>query len=491
VKKSLVDTRFLALDVLRLVLAFWVLYHHLAGTSFAFRTSHESGILEWISFALYKTGNFAPQAFFVISGFVISGYLNEKRDNFRKFSHFYWHFIRTRFLSLYPLYLLSLIAIFVNSNEDREYFLWQLFGLGAFNRNYCVLNCPSWSLSAEFFFYLLAPLLCVILDRMQLIQQKILFAGILVIQCGISIVIQLNSSLENAWYFLYHYPPYLFLSFMVGFVCFNIGFHNLFSKIRFTPTLRFLGLFAIWITYIIFFVKYPRFLTTATFTIIPATLSLLFVGMSVEDKRSSSVPDQLSIVVSKVGRATYPIYILQWTYIGALRLVFNVESIWLFNILFVIFSIPITFLFRRIDALFRSLFILNAKNRKKSITVSKLGFITIIIFFITAMYPNEYTSTNFAPNSKLATKIESISITTSPEETQMIDLTLAVSNSSESGVTATFCMIFMENLGSTMTKFEIKGLIPPRAQGTITRTLEITKDVKLSSNPERWNARCF
>lgn len=42
-----------------------------------------------------------------------------------------------------------------------------------------------------------------------------------------------------------------------------------------------------------------------------------------------------------------------------------------------------------------------------------------------------------------------------------------------------------------MTKFEIKGLIPPRAQGTIKRTLEITKNVKLSSNPERWLARCF
>lgn len=286
-------------------------------------------------------------------------------------------------------------------------------------------------------------------------------------------------------------PPYLLLSFVIGFISFNIGIHNLLSKIGMSSIIRFLALFAIWTSYIYIFVQSPRFLSTATFTIIPATLSLLFVGMSVEDKRSSAVPDKLAHIVSKVGRATYPIYILQWTYIGALRLVFNVESIWLFNILFLIFSIPITFLFLRIDALFRSLFLLNAKNRKKSLTLSKLGFLTMIIFFITAMYPNEYTSTNFAPNSKLATKIESISITTSPEETQMIDLTLAVSNSSESDVTATFCMIFMENLGSTMTKFEIKGLIPPRAQGTITRTLEITKDVKLSSNPERWNARCF
>jgi peptidoglycan/LPS O-acetylase OafA/YrhL len=490
VKKSLVDSRFLSLDVLRLVLAFWVLYHHLAGTSFAFRTSHETGILEWVSFALYKTGNFAPQAFFVVSGFVISGYLNEKRHHFRKFSHFYLYFLITRFLSLYPLYLISLLVVFVNSNEDRQYFLWQLFGLGAFNRNYCVLNCPSWSLSAEFFFYLLAPLFYVVLDRIKLFQQKILFAGILIVQCGVSIVIQLNSSSENAWYFLYHFPPYLFLSFLIGFIGFKIGFHNLLGKIRITSTLRFLALFVIWTSYIMFFLQYPRFLTAATFTIIPATLSLLFVGKPLENKFSSSVPSKFVFFVSKSARATYPIYILQWTYIGALRHIFNLETLWSFNIMFMVVSILITFTFLRIDDLFRS-FLSNAKIRKKTVTLLPLAIFVIIIFFTAASFPNKYTSTNFATKSMLDTEIKSISITQNSQETQKINLTLAVSNNTESEVLSSFCVLFMKDLESTMTKFEIEGLIPPRTRGTIDKSFEFTKKVKLSTAPDRWIARCF
>ena len=490
-KKNLVDTRFLALDALRLVLAFWVLYHHLAGTGFAFRTSHESGILEWISFALYKTGNFAPQAFFVISGFVISGYLREQKDNSRKFSHFYWNFLRTRFLTLYPLYLLSLIAIFVNSNEGQEYFLWQLFGLNAFNRNYCVLNCPAWSLSAEFFFYLLAPLLYALLDRIRLILQKILFVAIIAIQSWLSIAIQQNSSPENAWYFLYHFPPYLLLSFIIGFIGFNIGIHNLLSKMGMSSIIRFFALFAIWTSYIYLFVQYPRFLSAATFTIIPAAISLLFIGKSSESNRSTLLPSKFLFLVSKVARATYPIYILQWTYIGALRLIFNVETLWLFNLLFIIFAIPITFTGLKIDNFFRSLIDFNEKGSIKASRVPILGILAVVISLITTMFPNKYTATNFAPKSILVTEIKSISISEDPEENQRINFTIAVLNESKSNARTSFCMIFMKDFEATLTNFEIEGLIPPRARGTFERTLEITKDVKLSSNPERWIARCF
>lgn len=91
----------------------------------------------------------------------------------------------------------------------------------------------------------------------------------------------------------------------------------------------------------------------------------------------------------------------------------------------------------------------------------------------------------------LDTEIKSISITQNLQETQKINLTLAVSNNTESEVISSFCVLFMRDLESTMTKFEIKGLIPPRTRGTIEKSFEFTKKVKLSTAPDRWIARCF
>jgi hypothetical protein len=158
--------------------------------------------------------------------------------------------------------------------------------------------------------------------------------------------------------------------------------------------------------------------------------------------------------------------------------------------MFMVVSILITFTFLRIDDLFRS-FLSNAKIRKKTVTLLPLAIFVIIIFFTAASFPNKYTSTNFAPKSMLDAEIKSISITQNSQETQKINLTLAVSNNTESEVLSSFCVLFMKDLESTMTKFKIEGLIPPRTRGTIDKSFEFTTKVKLSTAPDRWIARCF
>jgi peptidoglycan/LPS O-acetylase OafA/YrhL len=201
----------------------------------------------------------AVQCFFMISGFYMALVLNEKYLGPGR----YWVFVQQRFLRLYPTYFILLvmillidgaislvghapyasiepwadhgqvlapgtIALLVAANlvvlgQDIVSLLYlntvtgqiALFHQGdnLLSAHWFILNRPSWSLSVEFFFYLLAPLL---VCRTVLVQAAVLLASV-ALRLWLAHV--LGHADGDAWTYAF-FPPNLgfFLAGSLGYV---------------------------------------------------------------------------------------------------------------------------------------------------------------------------------------------------------------------------------------------------------------------------------
>jgi len=157
---------------IRAVAAVFVVFFHF-GDSFV-------TIFPWFGFLrpLYKSGDMGVDLFFLLSGFILSlNYL----DKFREFSkRNYFQFLGARLARIYPVHLftLLLLTVFVLSARHLDLktnvahysgFTWvtNVFLIQVwpgFNRG-LTWNFPSWSISAEWFAYLLFPFLAIGITR--------------------------------------------------------------------------------------------------------------------------------------------------------------------------------------------------------------------------------------------------------------------------------------------------------------------------------------
>src|SRR4051794_6268075 len=148
-----------ALTSLRFFAALYVLMFHY--------TSIPGSIFEGQVVQLGYTG---VSFFFVLSGFILAH--NYHQVDFAKPGALYRYGL-ARVTRIYPVYLLSLLAgapfLFVSLGKTTpgvtttmaaSSLLVAPFGLQAwFPGTACSLNCPSWSISVEAFFYLMLPFL--------------------------------------------------------------------------------------------------------------------------------------------------------------------------------------------------------------------------------------------------------------------------------------------------------------------------------------------
>ena len=152
--RTTTPTRFVAIDSLRFIAAMGVVAHHYSG--FIDNPAIVSALARNYLFVDF---------FFAISGFVIFHTYADKLNGFAD----YIDFLKNRIARVYPLHLATLVifgflALTIwRAKVDRSFvdsaaFLPNLFLTHAWGAtNHTAFNYPSWSISAEWFAYLVFP----------------------------------------------------------------------------------------------------------------------------------------------------------------------------------------------------------------------------------------------------------------------------------------------------------------------------------------------
>ncbi|UKB84302.1 acyltransferase [Chryseobacterium sp. MEBOG06] len=105
---------------------------------------------------LFLRANVGVSYFFILSGFImiIAYHKKDKID--------YFEFYKNRFARIYPLYIVGLLLYFITRSDLFDWYKLVLYSLGIqtwIPGEAMILNFPGWSISVEFLFYLLFPLL--------------------------------------------------------------------------------------------------------------------------------------------------------------------------------------------------------------------------------------------------------------------------------------------------------------------------------------------
>ncbi|GAA4156991.1 acyltransferase [Chryseobacterium ginsenosidimutans] len=105
---------------------------------------------------IFLRANVGVSYFFILSGFImIVAYHKKTQIN-------YLDYYRNRFARIYPLYVVGVLLLLVTRYSDFNFYkvFLYLFGIQSWiPGDALVLNFPGWSISVEFLFYLIFPLL--------------------------------------------------------------------------------------------------------------------------------------------------------------------------------------------------------------------------------------------------------------------------------------------------------------------------------------------
>jgi peptidoglycan/LPS O-acetylase OafA/YrhL len=171
---------------MRALAAAWVVVEHFRLVLYGLFPGTEAVLGPWI-----RSGFLGVEVFFVLSGFIIA---YTYADRFAAFSWSgYRAFLELRFARIYPVHLVTLLAMLVlvlgarrlgvALSADADYTPLSFLGNLANAQAVFALpawNGPAWSISAEFAAYLVFPLIALGLVRLRTARSGFVAAGLLV-----------------------------------------------------------------------------------------------------------------------------------------------------------------------------------------------------------------------------------------------------------------------------------------------------------------------
>jgi len=187
----------LVLDGLRGLAILLVMQHHFWGLAFGLGGREATLGVDRFAARVFGVGWFGVDLFFVLSGFLITGILFSAKHSTFYFRNFY----ARRFLRIFPLYYAFLLLIFVvwprfewsylrhfaetanlDQISDSQFWYWSyMINIGVafkhFNANVPIVHSQFWSLAIEEQFYLIWPLLVLLLSR----RTMMTLCGVLVV----------------------------------------------------------------------------------------------------------------------------------------------------------------------------------------------------------------------------------------------------------------------------------------------------------------------
>ena len=221
-----------ALTGIRAFAAVWVIFFHCIGDGRSALTN------EWVNNFANRGGS-AVDLFYVLSGFIMAFVYGDKMTtlSWKTTRSFLWK----RFARIYPAHFtvlmlflaVFLFAVFTGSPYTKEFhtvpkFFYQLFmlnGLGIPDSN--GWNFPSWTISSEFFAYLLFPVLTLWTGKLNRLQSVVAVVAIYLAMYGAAFMITGGTT--------YYLPHSLILTrigsqFTVGCLLYNIASADVLKK---------------------------------------------------------------------------------------------------------------------------------------------------------------------------------------------------------------------------------------------------------------------
>jgi peptidoglycan/LPS O-acetylase OafA/YrhL len=192
------------------VLALWVVLHHISGKGNMLGAWADS--LPPAAQSIVRGGYLAVQTFFILSGFVLA-------QNYARAAWSGRDLVKygaARLARIYPVYLLSLLVVapfiwhtMLKPGSAASYkaslLADYIFVLQGWTGNLGVgWNTPAWSLSCEFFFYLLFPLVFPVLRN----AGRRVTAGIM-LACIVAPVLLAHSQVPWVWKPVYHFADFV------------------------------------------------------------------------------------------------------------------------------------------------------------------------------------------------------------------------------------------------------------------------------------------
>lgn len=277
----------------------------------------ENSALNWINQHIFSEGFIGVSFFFILSGFILSYTYQEKIINRTTSTYDFWI---ARIARIYPLHILTIMMIVPLIFKEQIAtggifilkFLSNLTLLQSFIPNseyYFSLNAPSWSISNEWFFYLMFPAIVFFINSNNKLIWVLFFLLLIIIPSSMPFVNQ-----QHQHYLFYINPVFRLTDFAIGIFLFNISLKlkNLTLSQKNIYTLIELCSIGLFVLFFVFHNKIPIVYRYSCYYWLP--MSIIIFVFSLQKGAISGILSNSFLIL--LGEISFGIYMIHSVIIG-------------------------------------------------------------------------------------------------------------------------------------------------------------------------------